>query len=233
MISVRKSSDRGHANFGWLDSHHSFSFGRYYDPEYMGFRDLRVINEDKVAPGQGFGTHAHDNAEIISYVLEGELEHKDSMGNGSVIRAGEFQRISAGTGITHSEFNPSDSNQTHFYQIWLQPKEKDIEPSYEQKSFAFDDSADSIRLVASPDSAEESLWINQDALIYLGSLTAHSEYSFELDDTRHAWIQILRGEVRLNGEPLSSGDGAAVSGEHVLSLKTEDTPVQYLLFDLP
>ena len=170
MIEVRKANDRGHGNHGWLNSYHTFSFASYRDPKHMGFRSLRVMNEDRVAAGQGFGEHAHDNMEIVSYVLEGALEHKDSLGNGEVLKPGEFQRISAGTGITHSEFNPSDRESTHFYQIWLLPKSQGIEPSYEQKHFADAELNNALRMVASPDGRDGSLSIHQDAKIYLSKL---------------------------------------------------------------
>lgn len=237
MIKIRRSEDRGQASHTWLDSKHTFSFGRYYDAAQMGFRALRVINEDKVAPGQGFGTHPHDNAEIISYVLSGQLAHKDSLGNGSTIEAGEMQRITAGTGITHSEFNPSSSNETHFYQIWLQPKERDATPSYEQKSFRDAIKENELTLVVSPEGEGESLGINQDAQIYLGKLSSGGEVTYELDQERYAWLQMLRGSVELNGEEVREGDGVAISELNSLSIKgleAEGASVaELLLFDLP
>ena len=187
MISVRKANDRGHANHGWLDTNHTFSFASYHDPQHMGFRSLRVMNEDRVAPGKGFGTHGHDNMEIISYVLSGALEHKDSMGNGEVLRPGEFQRISAGSGITHSEFNPSSEEPVHFYQIWLVPHVRDIQPSYQQREFGQGEKLNRLRLVASPDGEDGSLSIHTDADVYLSNLAAGSEVGFDLQPGRHGW----------------------------------------------
>ncbi|MEM8670219.1 MAG: pirin family protein [Planctomycetota bacterium] len=231
MIKLRKSNERGHADHGWLKSHHTFSFANYYDPNHMGFRSLRVMNEDRVAAGSGFGTHAHDNMEIVSYVLEGELEHKDSMGNGETLRPGEFQRISAGTGITHSEFNPSNKHATHFYQIWLQPQRRDIDPSYEQKAFDAADRKDRLQLVASPDGEDNSLRIHQDAKIFLSDLTNGGELTYTLKADRHAWLQVLRGSVSVNGSQLSAGDAAAISDESQVILTTDDS-AELMMFDL-
>jgi len=186
MIRIRKAQERGHADHGWLETRHTFSFGSYHDPEHMGFRSLRVMNEDIVQPGQGFGAHPHQDMEIVTYVLAGQLEHKDSMGNGQVLRPGEFQRMSAGTGILHSEFNPSDTDSVHFYQIWLYPDRKGIEPSYEQRAFAPAQRHNRLRLVASPSGENESLSIHQDARIYLASLDADIEVSHALATGRHA-----------------------------------------------
>lgn len=231
MLQVRKAKERGHANHGWLDTYHTFSFSTYQDPDQMGFRALRVMNEDRVQPGQGFGTHPHRDMEIITYVLEGALEHKDSMGHGEVLHAGEFQRMSAGTGITHSEFNPSDSDPVHLYQIWLYPERKGIEPGYEQKRFPESEQHHQLQLVASPTAAKESLLIHQDASIYLSQLDAQSQVIHELATDRHAWLQVLRGSVLLNGVLLETSDGAAVSEEQQLLIQaTEDAEI--MLFDL-
>jgi redox-sensitive bicupin YhaK (pirin superfamily) len=231
MITIRRAADRGHANHGWLDTYHTFSFASYRDPRHVHFRALRVMNEDFVAPGKGFGTHPHENMEIVTYVLEGALEHRDSMGNGEVLRPGEFQRMSAGTGITHSEFNPSPTEPVHLYQIWLFPDEDGITPSYEQKRFDEAERHNRLRLVASPDAAEDSLRIHQDARIFLSSLDAGQDVTYELAGNRHAWLQVLRGQVELNGQQLQLSDGAAVSKEAALEIKaTEDAEV--MLFDL-
>ncbi len=231
MIQVRKAADRGHANHGWLDTYHTFSFGDYHDREQMGFRSLRVMNEDRVEPGKGFGTHPHRDMEIVTYVLEGALEHKDSMGNGEVLRPGEFQRMSAGTGITHSEFNPSEVEPVHLYQIWLFPERKGIEPSYEQKRFPDEELHNRLRLVASRDTADGSLLIQQDARIFLSQIDDGVQISHNLPEGRHAWLQVLRGSVSLNGDDLQTSDGAAVSEESLLTiLATSDAEV--MLFDL-
>jgi quercetin 2,3-dioxygenase len=213
MITVRKSQERGHFDHGWLNTYHTFSFGEYRDPRHVHFRALRVMNEDVVAPGQGFGTHPHHDMEIVTYVLSGALEHRDSMGNGEVLRPGEFQRMSAGTGITHSEFNPSADEPVHLYQIWLLPESRGIEPSYEQKWFAEEERRNRLRLVASRDGAEGSLRIHQDARIYLATLEEGYEVKHALAERRHAWVQVLRGAVTVNGVELGAGDGAGVSDE--------------------
>jgi redox-sensitive bicupin YhaK (pirin superfamily) len=231
MIHIRKANERGHANHGWLDTYHTFSFGSYRDPQHMGFRSLRVMNEDCVEPGQGFGTHPHQDMEIVTYVLEGALEHKDSMGNGEVLRPGEFQRMSAGTGITHSEFNPSDSEPVHLYQIWLLPEQNGIEPSYEQKRFPDEERKNRLRLVASPDGREGSLHIHQDAQVYLSSLDEGQQVSYTIAPGRHAWLQVLRGRVHLNGHSLDTSDGAAVSEESDLEILANQ-PAEVMLFDL-
>jgi hypothetical protein len=231
MIQIRKANDRGHANHGWLDTYHTFSFSTYQDPEHMRFRSLRVMNEDFVEPGQGFGTHPHHDMEIVTYVLEGALEHKDSMGNGEVLRPGEFQRMSAGTGITHSEFNPSDTEPVHLYQIWLFPERKGIEPSYEQKRFPEDERHNQLRLVASRDAADGSLLIHQDARVYLSSLDEGRAVKQILEPGRHAWLQVLRGAISLNGQPLETSDGAAVSNEASLEIVAK-RPAEIMLFDL-
>lgn len=231
MIQVRKAEDRGHANHGWLDTYHTFSFSTYYDPNHRSFRSLRVMNEDFVAPGAGFGTHPHNDMEIVTYVLEGALEHKDSMGNGEVLRPGEFQRMSAGTGITHSEFNPSSDEPVHLYQIWLFPERKGIEPSYEQKRFPEEGRHNRLQLVASRDAADDSLLIHQDARIYLANVDSGSSVNHELPPGRHAWLQVLRGRVSLNGVPLGRSDGAAVSDETKLTIQADDD-AEIMLFDL-
>ena len=231
MIEIRKANDRGHGDHGWLNSYHTFSFASYRDPKHMGFRSLRVMNEDRVAAGQGFGEHAHDNMEIVSYVLEGALEHKDSLGNGEVLQPGEFQRISAGTGITHSEFNPSKREPTHFYQIWLLPKSQGIEPSYEQKHFADAELTNALRVVASPDGRDGSLSIHQDASIFLSKLESGHSIRHTIPSGRHAWLQVLRGSVTLNGDTLETSDGAAISDETELNI-TANSDAEVMLFDL-
>jgi redox-sensitive bicupin YhaK (pirin superfamily) len=231
MITIRKANERGHANHGWLDTYHTFSFSSYRDPAHVHFRALRVMNEDVVAPGQGFGTHPHEDMEIVTYVLSGALEHRDSMGNGEVLKPGEFQRMSAGTGITHSEFNPSATEPAHLYQIWLFPKQKGIEPSYEQKRFPEAERHNQLRLVASPDAAQSSLLIHQDARIFLATLDEGREISHELATGRHAWLQVLRGSVTLIDQRLDTSDGAAVSDESLLTVQAVDT-AEIMLFDL-
>jgi redox-sensitive bicupin YhaK (pirin superfamily) len=231
MIRVRKASERGHFDHGWLDTYHTFSFSRYYDPRQMGFRALRVINEDRVTPGRGFGTHPHEDMEIVTYVLDGALEHRDSLGTGSTIRPGELQRMTAGTGILHSEFNPSPTEPVHLYQIWLLPEREGLKPSYEQKAFPEEERRNRLRLVASPDGRDGSLAIRQDARLYLASLDGGREVRHEASPGRHAWLQVLQGGVSVNGLPMSAGDGAAVSGESSLAIEA-DGPSEVLLFDL-
>ena len=231
MITTRHAPDRGHADHGWLKTHHTFSFSDYYDPEQMGFRSLRVINEDVVAPGQGFGMHGHRDMEIVTYVLEGELQHKDSMGNGEVLRPGEFQHMSAGTGIRHSEFNPSETNPVHLYQIWLLPEKPGLQPSYSQKAFATEGRQDRWQVVASKEGREGSLRINQDAAIELANLSSGSQLVKELATGRHAWLQVLRGAVTLNGQSLNTSDGAAISDETRLTLEAHG-PAEVMLFEL-
>ena len=231
MITIRRANERGHFNHGWLDTYHTFSFADYHDPNHIHFRTLRVMNEDRVAPGQGFGTHPHRDMEIVTYVLEGALEHRDSMGNGEVLRPGEFQRMSAGTGITHSEFNPSQTEPVHLYQIWLFPERKGITPSYEQRAFPDDQLTGRLRLVASPDGADGSLKINQDARIFLSKLPAGTELNAELKADRSAWLQVLRGAVSLNGNQLDTGDGAAIDANPLLSILAENA-AEIMLFDL-
>lgn len=231
MIQIRKSNDRGHADYGWLNTYHTFSFGTYADPEHTRFRSLRVMNEDWVSPGQGFGTHPHRDMEIVTYVLEGALEHRDSMGNGEVLRPGEFQRMTAGTGITHSEFNPSETERTHLYQIWLFPEQKGLTPSYEQKEFQAEGRHNQFQLVASRTAQEGSLKIHQDARIYLSQIDSGRQVDYELPLGRHAWLQVLRGSVSLNGTPMQTSDGAAVSGDRELKLQAT-TDAEVMLFDL-
>jgi redox-sensitive bicupin YhaK (pirin superfamily) len=231
MIRVRKASERGHFDHGWLDTHHTFSFSRYYDPHHMGFRALRVINEDRVQPGRGFGTHGHEDMEIVTYVLSGALAHKDSLGTGSTLRPGEFQGMTAGTGISHSEFNPSPTEPVHFYQIWLLPEREGLEPSYEQRAFPEAERRNRLRLVASPDGGGGSLTIRQDARLYLATLDEGHEVLKDIPPGRHAWVQVLRGKVILNGQAISAGDGAAVSEESAMAIRAE-SPSEVLLFDL-
>jgi redox-sensitive bicupin YhaK (pirin superfamily) len=232
MITIRPAAERGRGNHGWLDTRHTFSFADYHDPRHMGFRALRVINEDRVAPGQGFGTHGHADMEILSVVLEGALQHRDSLGTGSVIRPGEIQKMSAGTGVRHSEFNASPAEPVHFYQIWIEPDREGVRPDYQQKAFPAGDRLGRLVLVASPDGAQGSLTLHQDARVFAGSLDARHALTHRLADGRHAWVQVVRGELRLNGRSLREGDGAAVSGEPELSLETSGA-AEVLLFDLP
>jgi len=231
MIRVRRSEDRGHAQHGWLDSHHTFSFADYYDPAQMGFRALRVINEDRVAPGEGFPTHSHRDMEILSYVLEGGLEHKDSLGTGSVIRPGDVQRMSAGTGVAHSEFNASQQEPVHFLQIWILPERRGLTPGYEQKHFPEESRKGQLRLIASPDGEEGSVSIRQDVRLYSALLAPGQTVRHALAPGRHAWVQVARGAVRLDGQTLHAGDGAAISEEQAITL-TADAPSEILLFDL-
>ena len=212
MYRIRRANERGHFNHGWLNTWHTFSFADYYDPANMGFRSLRVMNEDWVAGGQGFGTHPHRDMEIVTYVLEGELQHRDSMGNGEVIHAGEFQHMTAGSGITHSEFNPSPTT-THLYQIWLLPRQKGLKPGYSQRLFPAEEKRGKLRLVASPDGADDSLTIQQDARIFLGEFDEGTPLRHALAPGRHGWLQVVRGLVRLGKETLVAGDGVAVSDE--------------------
>ena len=231
MITLRPADARGHAQHGWLDSRHTFSFANYYDPAHMGFRALRVINEDRVDPEQGFGTHSHRDMEIISYVLEGGLEHRDSIGTGSVIRPGDVQRMSAGKGVSHSEFNASKRELVHFLQIWLLPAQRGIDPSYEQKAFSRDEKQGRLRVVASPDGREGSVTIHTDAMLYAGVFAAGETAELTLLPERHAWVHVARGQVRINGRELGAGDGAALSNEPVLRVEGVDEG-EVLVFDL-
>jgi redox-sensitive bicupin YhaK (pirin superfamily) len=231
MIRVRRAAERGHFDHGWLDTHHTFSFGDYFDPAHMSFRSLRVINDDQVAPGTGFGMHGHRDMEIVTYVLEGALEHRDSMGNGSVLRAGEWQCMTAGTGVRHSEFNPSETHSVHLYQIWLLPERKGLEPGYEQLAAPHEQEHGRFRLVVSPDGANGSLTIHQDARLFVASLLPGQALAHSIDRGRAAWLQVLRGSVNLLGHDLSAGDGAAVTDEDPVALQAT-VPSEVLLFDL-
>ncbi len=230
MITLRPSRDRGHANHGWLDSYHTFSFANYYDPNHMGFRALRVINEDQVQPGRGFGTHSHRDMEIITYVLEGAVEHKDSLGNGAVITPGEVQRMSAGTGIMHSEFNPSQTQPVHFLQIWILPDRQGLQPSYEQRAFG-EERQGKLRLIAAKDGRDGAVTIHQDADLYSAVLQPGEQVSHQLQPNRYGWLQVARGAASLNGYDLKAGDGVAVSDAELLTIST-DTEAEILLFDL-
>ena len=232
MITIRPANERGKANFGWLDSKHTFSFGSYYDPNHMGFSNLRVINEDKVLPSKGFGTHSHRDMEIISYVLEGELEHKDSIGNGSVIRPGDVQRMSAGTGIAHSEFNASDRDLVHFLQIWLVPNSNGIPPSYEQKNFPLAEKQGKLKLVASADGRDDTVTIHQDASLYVAVLKEGETVTYNPDVKRSVWVQMARGSATVNGKTLNTGDGAAITKENAMELTATSNNTEILLFDL-
>ncbi|WP_437285879.1 pirin family protein [Sorangium sp. So ce406] len=230
-MQVRRSSERGYADRGWLQSYHTFSFADYHDPDHMGFRALRVINDDYVAPGRGFGTHPHQNMEIVTYVLEGELEHKDSMGNGSIIRPGEVQRMSAGTGVFHSEVNASKTGVTHLLQIWIVPDRSGYEPSYEQKAFSEEERRGKLRLVASRDGREGSVTVHQDVSVFVGLLGQGQEARYELSAGRNAWVHVARGSVELNGTLLEAGDAASVRAGGSLRLVGKDQG-EVLLFDL-
>ncbi|AGF51356.1 sll1773 [Synechocystis sp. PCC 6803] len=232
MITLRPSEARGHGKLDWLDSYFSFSFSHYYDPAHMNFSNLRVINEDYIAPGQGFATHGHKDMEIVTYVLEGELEHKDSIGNGSIIRPGDVQRMSAGTGILHSEFNPSPDQPVHLLQIWITPNQFGVEPSYEQKFFSPEDKQGQLRLVASPDGRNGSVTIHQDACIYASVLGQGETVSYSLSN-RRAWLQIIRGNLTLNGKTLKTGDGAGINEEQAITCTGQGEATEFLLFDLP
>lgn len=233
MIRIRRALDRGRFDHGWLDTRHTFSFGGYHDEAHMGFRSLRVINEDRVKPGEGFGTHGHRDMEILSYVLSGALAHRDSTGGQGVLRPGEVQRMSAGTGVTHSEFNGSREEPVHFLQIWILPDRRGHPPSHEQRLFPEAERRGALRLVASPDGAAGSLTIHQDARVYATVLGAGEEVRHGLSPGRHAWVQVARGEAVLNGETLRAGDGAAVSGERELVLAAAGaSPAEALVFDL-
>ena len=231
MKTIRRSQERGHFDHGWLNTYHTFSFGDYQDPKHHQFRALRVMNEDWVAPGQGFGMHPHRDMEIVTYVLEGALKHQDSMGNGEALRPGEFQRMSAGTGILHSEFNPSETEPVHLYQIWLFPEKKGLTPSYEQKGFPAEERLNRFRVVASPTAREGSLRIHQDAEIHLATLEAGKGVRHELKPGRNAWLQVLRGAVEADGQTLSAGDGLAYSEEPAVAVKAT-AAAEVMLFDL-
>jgi hypothetical protein len=232
MIELRKAAERGHSNHGWLDSRHTFSFADYHDPRHMGFSVLRVINDDRVEPAAGFPTHGHRDMEIVSYVLEGALEHKDSLGTGSVIRPGEVQRMTAGTGVRHSEYNASRTEPVHFLQIWILPRAQGLVPGYEQKRFEPAELAGRLRLVASPDGRDSSVTIHQDAQLYASRLGSGEHVSYTLAPGRRAYVHVARGAVTLNSARLAAGDGAGVSSESALTLAAEE-PAEVLLFDLP
>jgi hypothetical protein len=231
MINRRPAAERGQTQTDWLDSRHTFSFNRYYDPRYTGFRDLVVINEDRVAPAKGFGTHSHRDMEIISYVLEGELQHRDSLGNSSVIRPGDVQRMSAGTGVRHSEFNPSPTAPVHFLQIWITPEQQGMPPGYEQRMFPAEERRGRLRLVASREGSDGSVTVHQDVRLFSVLLKAGDEIEYRLNGDRHAWVQVLKGSVALNETTLEQGDGAALSQEEMLRIRTGDA-AEVLLFDL-
>jgi quercetin 2,3-dioxygenase len=230
MIQIRKSGERGHFDHGWLNTYHTFSFADYYDPEFMGFRSLRVINEDRVAPGGGFGTHGHRDMEIVSYVLEGALAHRDNIGTGGVIKPGDVQRMSAGTGVLHSEMNGSKDDPVHFLQIWIMPERKGIKPEYEQKHFDAKEREGLLRLVAAPGSGNGAVQIHQDVRIYSALLDNGASVTHAFDAERYGWVQVARGEIDLNGQRLVAGDGAAISGEP--SVTIVGTGAEVLLFDL-
>jgi quercetin 2,3-dioxygenase len=231
MITVRPRDERGHFDHGWLDTRHTFSFAEYFDPDHMGFRSLRVINEDRVQPGQGFGTHPHRDMEIVTYVLDGALAHRDSMGNGSVIRPGDVQRMTAGTGITHSEFNHSNDAPVHFLQIWIVPDRRGLTPSYEQKTIPAEAMAGRLCAVASHDGGDGSVTINQDATLYTAVLAPGQAVTHAFAPGRHGWLQVARGQVALDGRSLAAGDGAAISGEKAVTVSGESA-AEILLFDL-
>ena len=231
MIVRRPSKERGHFDHGWLDTYHSFSFASYHDPAHMGFRGLRVINEDRVAPARGFGSHPHRDMEIITYVLSGALEHRDSMGNKGLIRPDEVQRMSAGTGVVHSEANPSRTEPVHLLQIWIEPSKDGIPPSYEQKTFPAADKRGRLRLVAAPDGAEGAVTIHTDAKLYATLLDPGQTVEHALAPGRHAWVHVVSGGVDVGGVTLETGDGAAISGERALAIKAAE-PSELLLFDL-
>lgn len=232
MLELRKAADRGHAQHGWLNSHHTFSFADYYDRQQMGWSALRVINDDTVQPGEGFGTHGHRDMEIFSYVLEGALEHKDSMGSGSVIRPGDVQLMSAGTGVQHSEFNHSRTEPVHFLQIWIVPKFSGIKPNYQEKRFADEEKRGVLRLVVSPDGQDGSLTIAQDASVYAGLLDGNEKIEHPLAAGRHAYVHVARGQLSLNGVELSAGDGVKIADESLLTL-ADGKDAEILVFDLP
>lgn len=232
MITIRKSEDRGRADFGWLHARHSFSFGDYYDPKHMGFRSLRVINEDRIDPAKGFGTHPHQDMEIITYVIRGQLEHKDSMGNGSVIEPGTIQGMSAGSGVQHSEFNPSSSDSTHLIQIWIQPAEKGIAPRYDQLTLTKEDTRNVLRLLVSGDDREEAMQMQQDGEIYAARLDADVTVRHSVAKGRGVWIQVITGSVELHQNVLNAGDGASIEDEEALVMTALEPDTHLLLFDL-
>jgi redox-sensitive bicupin YhaK (pirin superfamily) len=231
MITLRRSKERGHFNHGWLNTYHTFSFDQYYDPRYLGFRSLRVINEDFVAPGRGFPTHGHRDMEIITYILEGALKHEDSMGNGSVIRPGDVQRMSAGTGVRHSEQNASTGESVHLLQIWILPNADSLTPGYEQKYFSADERLNNLRLIASGDGRDGTVTVHQDVHVFASLLEVGQEVSREMDSTRYAWIQVARGSIEVNGETAAQGDGLVVVAESNLRITASESS-EVILFDL-
>jgi redox-sensitive bicupin YhaK (pirin superfamily) len=231
MIKIRRSEERGKANYGWLDTRYTFSFSNYYDERFMGFRDLRVINEDLIEPAQGFPTHGHRDMEILTYVITGELSHRDSMGNGETIRPHEVQRMTAGTGVLHSEYS-SPTDRTHLLQIWILPEKRNLTPGYEQKLFPPEEKKGRLKLVASRGGTDGSVHINQDVALYSSILGAGETVSYELKENRHAWIQIVKGSLEVNGETLNQGDGAAISDERLLEIRSAADETEFLLFDL-
>ena len=233
MITTRASNQRGHADHGWLDTYHSFSFANYYDPNFMGFRSLRVINEDRVAPGKGFGTHGHNEMEILTFVLEGELQHEDSMGNKGAIRPGEIQRMSAGTGVRHSEFNHSSSEPVHLLQIWIEPEARGIAPSYEQRAFTIDERNNHLKPLAAKDPVNGAVKIYQDASLFTAIIDANKSVEYAMPEARYGWLQVTRGVVSLNGKTLNTGDGAAIQQETKISITgTDAAGSEILFFDL-
>jgi redox-sensitive bicupin YhaK (pirin superfamily) len=231
MIITRPSGERGHANHGWLDTRHTFSFARYYDPHHTGFRDLLVINEDRVQPSRGFGAHSHDNMEILSYVVAGALEHRDSLGTGSIIRPGDVQRMTAGTGVTHSEFNPSSTEPVHFLQIWITPDAQDLDPGYEQRTFAPSALRGTLTLIGAREPRDGAVTIHQDVEVFASRLDAGTAVTHTLGPGRHAWIQVIEGALEVRGVTLGAGDGAAVSDESALGIRAT-ADAHFLLFDL-
>ena len=231
MITIRRSNERGHANHGWLDTNFTFSFADYYDPEFMGFRDLRVINEDRIEPAQGFPTHGHRDMEIITYVISGELSHRDSMGNGETIHPNEVQRMTAGTGVLHSEHS-SPTDRTHLLQIWILPEKRNLQPGYEQKVFAREEKEGRLKLIASRGGDDGSIHINQDVLLFASVLKSGETAKHEFAEGRHAWIQLISGSIEVNGTRLEAGDGAAASEEKILEIRALADNSEFLLFDL-
>ena len=231
MITIRRSKERGHFDHGWLNTYHTFSFDQYYDPRFMGFRSLRVINEDFVAAGRGFPTHGHRDMEIITYILEGALKHEDSMGNGSIIRPGDVQRMTAGTGVRHSEQNASIADRVHLLQIWILPNAESLAPGYEQKAFSEDERRGQLRLIASNDGRDESVKLNQDVSLFASILSDGDHVERAMDQTRFGWLQVARGSVEVNGERAEQGDGVVIVGESNLTIKAHE-PAEILLFDL-
>lgn len=232
MITIRRADERGQADFGWLNANYTFSFNNYYDPKFMGFRNLRVMNEDYIAAGKGFGAHGHENMEILTYVIEGALAHKDSTGGEGVLKPHEVQRMTAGTGVRHSEFNHSETEKTHLYQIWITPEADGIEPGYEQKYFAPEEKQGKLRLVASRDARDGAVKIHQDVEVYSSILAKDAEVTHELAANRHAWLQVVKGSIALKGEILNASDGAAISNENLLKIKSLADETEFLLFDL-